>query len=249
MAGRRLDSAITIALIVVAIFSTAAFADDASDCKSEDSARSIRGCTAMLAAGAGDPAIVHFNRGTAYYFQRNYDLAIKDLSESIALNPKLENAYRNRALAYLRVREYDRTLVDIRKAMKLNPDANYNMTLFAALNGRGDYRGIVSESSRLIAKKPKDSSLYYHRGNAYAGLGNFAAAIKDYNSYIALDKEYAFAFSKRGEAKEQTGDLEGAIEDYRHALKLMGKKASKDIETVKANLVRALAAVGKAGSN
>ena len=75
----------------------------------------ISGCTAHIQTGRLDTrnlAIVLFNRGNAYFDQRDYPRAIADYSEAIRLNPQYANAYSNRGLAYEELGDHARAAAD-----------------------------------------------------------------------------------------------------------------------------------------
>ncbi|HTP07332.1 MAG TPA: tetratricopeptide repeat protein, partial [Anaerolineae bacterium] len=63
------------------------------------------------------------NRGLAYLNKGNYDRALTDLNEAIALNPQLAEAYKNRGDIYGQKGDYDRAIIDLDKAIALNPQS------------------------------------------------------------------------------------------------------------------------------
>ena len=67
-------------------------------------------------------AKAYYNRGIAYYEKGEFDLAIKDYSEAIELNPRLFHPYNNRGNAYLRKGDFDKAIEDYSKAIELNPN-------------------------------------------------------------------------------------------------------------------------------
>src|ERR1035437_1733085 len=66
-------------------------------------AQKITGCTAVIQAGklkGKRLAFTFSNRGVAYYERGEYDRAIQDFEQAIALNPKYALAFNNRCAAY-----------------------------------------------------------------------------------------------------------------------------------------------------
>ena len=55
--------------------------------------------TSTQAAETRAQAIEYFNRGLEYQQQGNFDLAIEEYTEAIALDPKFADPYNNRGLA------------------------------------------------------------------------------------------------------------------------------------------------------
>ena len=66
------------------------------------------------------------NRGIAYIWKKQYDLAVADFNKAIELDPKNGKAYNNRAIVYSYQGETDKARQDLQKAQSLgiavNPD-------------------------------------------------------------------------------------------------------------------------------
>ena len=70
----------------------------------------------------------YFNRGIAYYSKKEYDLAISDYDQAIALNSNFPDAYLKKGLAYFGKKDYDDAIAEYTKALELSPkfaDTNY----------------------------------------------------------------------------------------------------------------------------
>src|SRR6516165_6133159 len=70
----------------------------------------IGGCTAVIQSGREtkkNRAAAYTNRGNTYIAKGDYDRAIADQDEAIALDPKLAAAYVNRGHAYEGKNDYD----------------------------------------------------------------------------------------------------------------------------------------------
>lgn len=61
----------------------------------------------------------YLNRGRAYSENGLYDLAIKDCTDAIKLDPKYGDAYYNRSLAYKKKGNIIKALLDLAKAKSL----------------------------------------------------------------------------------------------------------------------------------
>jgi tetratricopeptide (TPR) repeat protein len=59
----------------------------------------------------------YVNRAYAYNNQEQYDLAIRDLDESITLKPRNSHAFNNRAWAFKEKGDYERALRDYSEAL------------------------------------------------------------------------------------------------------------------------------------
>jgi len=77
------------------------------------------------------------NRGIAYVFKGNYDMAIADFDQAIQLQPDNDLAYYNRGLAYRTKGVYDKASLDFRKALELNGDPDVRREAEVRLNEMG----------------------------------------------------------------------------------------------------------------
>ena len=125
------------------------------------------------------------NRGLAYLFKTNYDMAIADFTATIQLRPT-SDLFASRASTHFKKAEYDRAIQDYTEAIRLNPS---DPELF---NGRGagyaglqDYDRAIEDYDRAILLKP-DAIALNNRGWAYSQKGNRERAIADYLSALKL---------------------------------------------------------------
>jgi len=61
-------------------------------------------------------------RSASYYFLKQYELAIADISEYISLKPNDPDGYNDRGLCYLVLAKYDDAIAEFNKTIRLKPD-------------------------------------------------------------------------------------------------------------------------------
>jgi len=76
-------------------------------------------------------AAATYNRGGTYHEKKEYDLAIKEFTEAIRLDPTNALAYFKRGNVYIDKNEYDLAIKDYSEAIRLDPN------LACAYNNRG----------------------------------------------------------------------------------------------------------------
>ena len=67
-------------------------------------------------------AVNYYNRGILYTSMLKHEMAIKDYSKAIELDPNFSVAYLNRSAEYLFLKDTNSALMDCSKAIKLNPN-------------------------------------------------------------------------------------------------------------------------------
>jgi tetratricopeptide (TPR) repeat protein len=94
------------------------------DCLGGDFRDAIRGCTAIVDAGADQPVerrvTAYLRRGSAHENNRDFKRAVADYSEAIRLDPSNAGAHVRRALAYASLGDDDRVIADADTALRLD---------------------------------------------------------------------------------------------------------------------------------
>ncbi|MGO9485219.1 MAG: tetratricopeptide repeat protein [Rhodomicrobium sp.] len=156
----------------------------------------IVACTSIIASGehAYAAAVAYNNRGNAYYYKHDYDLAIADYDQAIKLNPQFAEAYFDRGNALDRQGDWVRALADFDRAIQLNP------RLAHAYLGRGnifskkhDFERAIVEYTQALKLNTLFVEAYYGRGTAYYNKRDYERAIGDYDRALRIDPNYELA--------------------------------------------------------
>lgn len=97
---------------------------------------------------------IFFYRGNSYYFQKQYEYAVADLSHAIQINPVLSMAYNNRGAAYSAINEYNLAFDDFSNAIQLD-----NNTL--AYQNRAIVRSQLISEERENEIRSTDKGYWY----------------------------------------------------------------------------------------
>jgi Flp pilus assembly protein TadD len=177
--------------------------------------------TAAQPAASGDSAEDHKRRADEFTEKKDYDNAIKELTEAIKLDSDNAEHYGYRGNVYCEKADYAAGLNDFIKAIEIDSgNAEY-------YNNRGDvyyiqenYAAAIKDYTKAIELDPDNAVDYNHRGNAYRCQENYAAAIKDATKAIELAPDNADYYCNRGHAFFALGNKTAAKADYRMALSI-----------------------------
>jgi tetratricopeptide (TPR) repeat protein len=129
----------------------------------------------------------YYGRGRLYFLRGQYELALKDNSDALALDPSNPNMYGNRALCYARLGKDSLAVEDIRSALALKKESvllRYNLAYF--LYKTGQYAEAAAEASKVIDMAPRWQSSYNLRAAIFAKLGNAVKAKADRDTAAKL---------------------------------------------------------------
>jgi len=166
-------------------------------------------------------------RGNAKSKSGDWNGAIADYSQVLAVSPHSSVAFNDRAEALQSKGDLDKAIKDYTQALALDPQ------MAPALEGRGnakiarnDLDGAIADYTQAVKIDPTLATAYDSRGNAKTAKDDLDGAIADYSQAITLDPTLASAYSDRGFARQANGNLDGAITDYTKALDLKPKTAT-----------------------
>ena len=86
---------------------------------------SIGGCNAVIQETAKNLAAAYFFRGAAYVAKNDFDRAIADYTQAIAIDPTESDYLNSRAAIYEQKSDMTRAMADYDAAIKLDPKSVY----------------------------------------------------------------------------------------------------------------------------
>ncbi|VVH59756.1 hypothetical protein BAZOLSSOX_1017 [uncultured Gammaproteobacteria bacterium] len=192
--------------------------------------RKIEICTQIIELipeeAKDDKSKAFHNRGNIYMSLGEYQKAINDYDQTIALDPKNDNALSSRGAAYFGLGEYQKAINDYDQAITLNPkDDNAFSNRGTAYTYLGEYQKAINDYDQAITLNPKNAKHFVNLGIIYANLSEHQKAIENYDQAIALDPKDDNAFGNRGTAYTYLGEYQKAINDYDQAITLNPKNA------------------------
>jgi tetratricopeptide (TPR) repeat protein len=165
----------------------------------------------------------YFLSGVGKDNQGDYQGAISDYNQAIALNPKNYEVYNNRGLMkYEKLNDIKGALADYNQAISLNPKSSepYNNRANLKADNPNDIRGALADYNQAISLNPKNSEAYNNRANLKKDkLNDIRGALADYNQAISLNpKNSAFHYNRANLKADNLNDIKGALADYNQAI-------------------------------
>jgi tetratricopeptide (TPR) repeat protein len=170
----------------------------------------------------GNAAAREYNeQGVSKFSKDDFDGAISNFDQAIALNPNYVLAYCNRGGAKTRKGDMDAALADYDRALEIDP------RFYEAYQGRGEAKniksdpdGAIADFSRALEIKPKYYDAYKGRGETKQSKGDLDGAIVDFDRALEIHPYDDATYKRRGDAKVAKGDVNGGIADFDCALEL-----------------------------
>jgi len=158
-------------------------------------------------------------RGVAWLTKREYDNAIKDMSEALRLTPANSSFYTIRGKAYYGKRLYDAALADFTESIRLDPSNliayNDRGTTWTA---KGEYQKAYQQFNELLRRDPTSALAFANRGTNWFKQDEYDKALADLNQAIKLDPKQSFAYANRGRLYMKLGNYPEAMADYDKAI-------------------------------
>ena len=131
---------------------------------------------------------VHYFKGISYDMKGQYDQAISQYNQAIAINPTFANAYISRGIAYAQSKgQYDQALSDFSKAIEISPQfAKAYKDRGIAYYKKGQYDQAITDYSKAIELNPRFADAYSNRAVAYYSKGEYEKAWDDVHKVQGL---------------------------------------------------------------
>jgi tetratricopeptide (TPR) repeat protein len=143
------------------------------------------------------------SRAALYAADGKYDLAIRDLNASLAINDNNALAFYNRGVAHFALGEYAAAIADYDAALKLDEDmglAHLNKCLTRVIAGPGD-KDDLAGCDTALKLIPLSLEVREKRGFVFLKRSEPSKALAEYDGVLAIDANRAQALYGRALAE------------------------------------------------
>ncbi len=181
-------------------------------------------------------SLPYWNRGQFLRDQGNYELALKDYSKSIEIEPKNPELRNSRGKTYFdmatggkfpdKKAEYTQmAIADFNDGLSrpdLKPKTKAEMLINrgAAKASLGQFEGALADLSEGIATEPTNKNGFLNRSLVYFSIQQYQNAINDYSEYLNLDPYNSNIWYERGMLRRSLGKNADAVNDLSRAIQL-----------------------------
>lgn len=182
----------------------------------------IDGCTAVIGSGqyiGRSLAVAHHNRAIGYRRTAEYDRAMRDYNEAIAIDGSYAHAFTDRGALSAFLGDYDRAIADENEAIRLAPDSGAHYVRGYAYDHKGQYEQAVQDFDEAIRLNPGNALALTARCFSRIALGQLDKAMADCNRSLQLRPGYAYTLNSRGYVYLKTKNYRAAVADFDEALR------------------------------
>lgn len=173
-------------------------------------------------------------KGEVRFAMKDYNYAIKELTEAIRVMPETKPdyaAYKLRAKSKFEIADYKGSVKDWNMYLEAFPDEEAALVACGAAKiNSNDNSGAIVNLDAAIKLNAKNPVSYCYRGVAKGGNKMYTEALKDLDHAIKLKFDYAGAYVNRAAIKMAIKDKRGACADLTKADGLGDEMALKLVE-------------------
>ncbi len=161
------------------------------------------------------------NLGAVLIGKGQWDEAIAQLQQTLAIQPDYSEAADNLGKALLQKGQTDEAIAQFQHALASQPNnAVAHFNLGNALLQKGQTGEAIQSYQRALAIQPDFAEAHYNLGNALLQIGQTDGAIRHYRTAIGIKPDYLDARNNLGTALFRNGKAAEAVAEFQAAIKI-----------------------------
>lgn len=163
--------------------------------------------------------------------KRLYRTALKDISQSLELEPEYEWAIAMRALTHGSLGEYKKAISDYTRAIDIAPEDHWNRAHRGdAYKRLGQLENALADLDKAIELKPDYARAIANRGSIQHALGNLPQALRDLDRAIEISPEYIWAIQRRMVVNGDLGNTQETHDDLNTLLHQLQQDPQSELD-------------------
>jgi tetratricopeptide (TPR) repeat protein len=161
------------------------------------------------------------SRGSAFFLEKNYPMAIEDFNHAIRISPSHIYAHRNLCSIFSVTGKHEDAIAACKRAIEIKPDyADAHNLLGNIYHGIGKYGEAMTSYKRAIETNPNSEQAYNNLCITYETIGKHEEAITACKNAIEIKPDYEKAYNSLGNVYFSLGKYGEAISSYKKALEI-----------------------------
>ncbi|HHT9132458.1 MAG TPA: tetratricopeptide repeat protein [Candidatus Tripitaka californicus] len=163
----------------------------------------------------------HYRLGLAYYEDKDYEAAIKELKTAIKESPTIPILYNQLGLAYQADDEPRDAIEEYQKALALEPEffpARVNLGVVYYLQKR--FTDAAGEFTQVLQKAPDHAGAHLGLGLAYVQMDKYEEAVSHFQEAIRLNPQDSEGYKQLGIVYKLQGKKDEALANLKTAVTL-----------------------------
>jgi tetratricopeptide (TPR) repeat protein len=158
-------------------------------------------------------SVAYFFRAQAYNYKKDFDNALADMNQAIALHPD-GLSYNNRGTCYYAKGLTDQALADYDEALKLGfSNSTIYLNRGMALKDKARYTEALRDFDQALEMDPTAKIIFAYQGDSLFALGQYQKAAQDYEQYLASYPKDEIHIALQGLAYYKLGQMDMARVD------------------------------------
>ncbi len=162
-----------------------------------------------------------FNSRARLYFDSSsrrdtLQLALKDYTKAIELNPETAEFYSNRGATYARLGDMQNALSDLTKSIEIDPNRSVSyMNRSLIYQSFSQWDMVVEDLESYVRLNPYNANIWYELGKARLNVNNAIDGLKAFDKAIEINSNNGLFYYMRAKNRAVLNNRSGAAEDVR----------------------------------
>ncbi|RIB21909.1 hypothetical protein C2G38_2014583 [Gigaspora rosea] len=150
-----------------------------------------------------------------------HEESLKDLNESLKINPNCVEALNNRGLTYQSMGRYEESLADLNRLLEINPNFIEGLVNRGVIyQSMGRYDESLADLKKSLEINPNSAEVLSNRGLTYYKMKRYKESLEDLSKALEINPNFVEALNNRGLTYQGMGRYEESLVDLNKSLEI-----------------------------